>query len=159
MFFLFERFLLRNADSSVEMVPYRNRPILAKVIEVYDGDTCKVVYLIGAKKVKVSIRLLGIDCPEIRGGQPIETAAALAIRNYVRSLILGKVLRIRLYKHDKYGGRIVGDVYLDKRKTLSDHLIQRGLAVEYGGQKKDPWTHGACKSIYDSLNKYIERTE
>jgi endonuclease YncB( thermonuclease family) len=40
--------------------------------------------------------------------------------------------------HDKYGGRVLGDVFLDG-KRLSEMLIANGFARRYHGEKKSSW--------------------
>lgn len=150
---LWEKWRLSKQESdSVELIPRMKKPIRAKIIEVYDGDTCKVVYRFGRKYFKISIRIGGIDTPEIRGGSQNETKAAEQIRDHVRELILGKIKYIYIEKWDKYGGRVVGDVFLNgKNKPLSGYLLQRGLAKKYDGSKKEEWTDAQCKNILKKI--------
>jgi endonuclease YncB( thermonuclease family) len=40
--------------------------IQAKITNVYDADTCRAVFYLDNKLVKYTVRLKGIDTPEIR---------------------------------------------------------------------------------------------
>lgn len=140
-------------DKEVENVPRMNKIIKAKVIDVYDGDTCKVIYRYGTKPIKISIRIQGIDTPEIKTPNKYEKEAAIKIRDLVRKKILGKILYIKLIKWDKYGGRVVGDVFLSgKKNNLSNFLLSKNLAKPYTGNKKDTWTDYECKKIISFFN-------
>lgn len=144
--------LKRKDPASVPLIPCVDRFIKAKIIDVYDGDTCKVIFRYGSKYFKISIRIKGIDTPEMKGGSEIEKEAATRIRNYARFLLLGKIKYIRIEKWDKYGGRVVGDVFLHKKeKPFSQHLLQKNLAKAYNGEKKQVWTNAQCKNIIHRL--------
>ena len=50
----------------------------------------------------------------------------------------GKVIKVAIYKWDKFGGRVLGDVIIDG-KSLRHALIEKGYAREYYGDKKESW--------------------
>jgi endonuclease YncB( thermonuclease family) len=50
----------------------------------------------------------------------------------------GKVIKVAIYKWDKFGGRVLGDVIIDG-KSLRHALIAKGYAREYYGDKKESW--------------------
>jgi endonuclease YncB( thermonuclease family) len=60
---------------------------------------------------RLSVRLNGIDTPEIKGKNDDEKEAAKAARNALSNLIYGKQIRLENIKSEKYG-RILADVYL-----------------------------------------------
>ena len=107
----------------------------------YDGDTCTFT-LPGVHPLfgeRVSVRLAGIDTPEIRGQCQKETALAMQARNLARRM-LGQARRIDLLaaEHGKYF-RIVARVLADG-KDIGQTLLDRGMAVEYdGGTKNKKW--------------------
>lgn len=68
-----------------------------KVIRVYDGDTITIETPIGTTP---SLRLVGVDTPEINASSPAEKARAIAARNYLRNLILGKHIFITFEKSE-----------------------------------------------------------
>lgn len=105
------------------------------VVKVYDGDTITVVAklkLDGSPYYKFSVRLNGIDTPEMRG--PDRDKAVLA-RDALSSLVLHKIVRLENVKTEKYG-RLLADIYVDEIHVNS-WLIQEGYAKPYFGGKKE----------------------
>lgn len=101
----------------------------AKVISVYDGDTCKIIADLGfGVSKKMTIRLYGINTPELRGE---EREQGLISRDYVRELILNKEVIIETQK-DKTGkyGRYLATIYIDGI-NLNEKLVTEGYAKEY----------------------------
>ena len=63
----------------------------AKVTKVYDGDTLTVeAYPWPGLEAKASVRVDGVDTPEIRGKCEAEKQKAIEARDYVKSLTLDK---------------------------------------------------------------------
>ncbi len=88
---------------------------------------------------KISVRIAGIDTPEIKGKCLKETTLAMQARNLVRRM-LGQARRIDLLdtERGKYF-RIVATVLADGT-DIGQTLIDRGMAVEYdGGKKTKEW--------------------
>lgn len=111
-----------------------------EVRSVYDGDTFKVTIksvhpLIGDK---VSIRVAGVDTPELRAKCDKEKKLAILAKQYtVQFLRSANVVELRNIERGKYF-RIVADVYADGR-SLTNELLSRGLGVPYDGGKKVNW--------------------
>jgi len=107
----------------------------------YDGDTCTFTIpgvhpLFGEE---ISVRIAGIDTPEIKGKCLKETALAMQARNLARHM-LGQARRIDLLdaERGKYF-RIVARLLADG-KDVGQTLIDHGMAVEYdGGTKSYDW--------------------
>lgn len=66
-----------------------------KVIRIYDGDTITIETPIGTTP---SLRLLGVDTPEIKASTQAEKNRAIAARQYLRDLILNKYVFITFEK-------------------------------------------------------------
>jgi endonuclease YncB( thermonuclease family) len=113
---------------------------VSSVVSVYDGDTIKVNIsgypdIIGKA---VSIRVKGIDTPEMRDKRPKIKKLAKKARQFVLSRVRSaKVIELKNVKRGKYF-RIVADVYING-VNLGDELIKAGLAKRYGGKKKAKW--------------------
>lgn len=108
----------------------------AYVTDVYDGDTITVSIDLGFNNwaVRQKIRLLGINTPEVRGP---EKESGIKVRDYVRSLILEKVVVLRTIKDkkDKYG-RYLGEIYYSTENeegltSLNVHLLEQDMADAY----------------------------
>jgi endonuclease YncB( thermonuclease family) len=92
-------------------------------------------------KPQLSLRVLGVDTPE-KGGRaacPAEAAAAEKASAFTKNLVANaKKIQIELKEHDKFGGRVLGDLIVDGQK-LSELLIKNGHARAYFGEKKQSW--------------------
>ena len=96
----------------------------AIVTSVYDGDTLKVSATIWPGITWAgSVRVLGVDTPEIRGKCPEEKAKAIAAREFVKLTIrkhsIGDEVVLHNVKLGKYAGRVLADVeFYDESATL-----------------------------------------
>lgn len=99
-------------------------------LRVIDGDTMEVNVDLGFHtwQRKVSIRLLGINCPE---KNTLEGKDALAfVQKLVADTPLGWILES--FKPDKYGNRWDGRLYMPTTgKCLNDLLIETGHAKPF----------------------------
>jgi micrococcal nuclease len=136
--------LLERIDpKTVPKVPFQDQIINARIEEIYDGDTVKIIILFGDIPVRFSLRILGIDTPEIKHGEgriSTEHHAAIKVRDYMRSLFQLNIANICIRDWDKYGGRVLGDLFLPTGENVSEILISGGWARPYRGEKKKPWT-------------------
>lgn len=112
--------------------------IYAKVYKVYDGDTISVIFRWHRQYIKTSCRILGLDTPEIRTKNLEEKKLGIEVRDFLRSLILDKVVKIKLYHNDKYGRPLI-DVFTEDDKSIKDILIEKKFAKPYNGGRKEPW--------------------
>jgi micrococcal nuclease len=116
-----------------------------QVIKVYDGDTITIAAKLpynDSLLYRFSIRLNGIDSPEIKGSSEDEKTAAQASKLALENLILHKYVVLKNKSTEKYG-RILADVYIVYEKNDKLHLnkwmLDNRYAVEYdGGTKKAP---------------------
>jgi len=153
--------MLRSLYSScVSDVPNENVDTLGKITKVYDGDTCTCIFLHDNQvPMKINIRLCEIDAPEIKSDYELERTAALLVKNIVSNLILDKIVKIKISKWDKYGGRVIGDIYLpNSDMTISHYLLDKKLVKEYYGKKKELWTDSELNNIIlfaeNEINKF-----
>jgi len=92
---------------------------IGRVESVHDGDTLKVQH---GEKVE-TIRLAGIDCPELAQSHGKEA------RDWLGQLVLGHDVRIKEEGRDRYG-RTIADVFLG-RLWINQAVVERGLAWHY----------------------------
>ena len=123
-----------------------------RVIKVYDGDTITIASKVPNLKhsliYKFSVRLNGIDSPEIKSNNKDEKTIAIKARNALSNKILQKDVYLKNIKKEKYG-RLLCDVYLDK-ENINEWMIEERYAVNYdGGTKNSPdsWV------VYNEQNK------
>lgn len=112
-----------------------------KYVDNYDGDTVKV-NIEGVHPIighNISIRIRGIDTPEIRGGCLKERTLAKEAKELVKNILTNADdIVLKDIRRGKYF-RIVADIYADG-VNISEILLDKGLAViYYGGTKVKDW--------------------
>ena len=107
----------------------------ATVVSVTDGDTIKVDAFPWPRiTIRVSVRIDGIDTPEIRGKCEREKEMALAARDAVVELVGGGKVVLGNVRHGKYAGRVVARVVLPDGREVGEEMLRRGLARSYDGR-------------------------
>ena len=114
-----------------------------EIIRVSDGDTIVISapYLPKPLKPELAVRIYGVDTPEKghRAQCAQENEQALKASQYTTQLIKnGKKIQVTLYKWDKFGGRVLGDIIVDGESVRAG-LIKNGHAREYYGEAKQTW--------------------
>lgn len=114
-----------------------------EITRVIDGDTVEIAvdFLPEPLPPKLSIRVMGIDTPEKapRAKCDAEAAKAKLASEFTKSAVqLATEIDVQIKTWDKYGGRVLGDVYLDGH-SLAEMLIEAGLARPYKGESKSSW--------------------
>ena len=111
-----------------------------RVIKCYDGDTITIASYLPYKDselYKFTVRINGIDCPEIKSKCVSEKDCAQIAKKCVEDKILHKMVRLENVSLEKYG-RILADVCIDDI-SIGPWLVNQHLAVRYdGGTKKSP---------------------
>ena len=108
---------------------------------VHDGDTVarSTAHVWPGVSVFVSVRLRGIDTPELNGDCPRERAAAVAARDALRALVENaERVEVRDPEHDRYAGRVVGTLLLDGEDAAA-LLLAAGHGVPYDGGRRPRW--------------------
>lgn len=109
-----------------------------KFLHNYDGDTIQfsipdVHPLLGQK---ISVRVLGLDTPEVKGKLPCEKEVARTAQRFVESILKNaKVINLEDVSRDKYF-RILATVKADGQ-SLTDILLKNRLAYSYNGKTKE----------------------
>jgi len=108
---------------------------------VYDGDTFySDLCALPVPLNKVSVRIAGIDTPEIRTTCLSEKAAGLAAKAKLEELFAGQnVVVVKNVEWDKYGGRVGGNVFLENGTDVAAKMIESGLARPYNGGARESW--------------------
>jgi micrococcal nuclease len=113
------------------------------ITRVIDGDTVEIAvdFLPSPLPPKLSIRVMGIDTPEKAPRAQCDAEAELAKKAsaFTKNAVANALeIDVVILKWDKYGGRVLGEVYLD-HQSLSESLISAGLARPYKGEAKSSW--------------------
>lgn len=132
--FLILPFLLLHSPTFAKSFGDYNNAIY---IRNYDGDTItfNLPSLHPIVGEKISIRVNGIDTPEIRGKCEKEKYDAKQAQEMVADILKdAERINLKNMKRGKYF-RIAADVYVDG-ENLADILIDAGMAIRYEGGKK-----------------------
>ena len=125
-----------------------------RLIDIYDGDTVKVILPTFNSYYKFTIRLNGIDTCEIKCKDKILQENAIKARDRVLELLTNNKINtkkdiknllesdvflvwVECLNNDKYG-RILANIYKDKneKKSISEILLEEKLAYSYEGKTK-----------------------
>lgn len=106
-----------------------------RIIKVYDADTITIAFYMDKILYRMSVRLNGIDTPEMKGKTTAEKDAAIIAKNKVSEMVLNKVVTLRNVKLEKYG-RLLADVYIGDLH-LNQYLLDNKYAVPYDGGTKE----------------------
>lgn len=113
----------------------------ARVVDVYDGDTIRVVIFRRNEKQQHRVRMLGYDSPEKKPrlnvqNREAEIKAALRARDVLIRKIHQprQLVRLECGKFDKYG-RLLGTIHVDG-VNVNQWMIKNEFGVPYGGGTK-----------------------
>ena len=113
----------------------------ALVIKDYDGDTLTVGFRHGSsnRTVRSSVRIRGIDTPELRSKSEEEKKMASVARSRLENATMRKVVTLISPESDKYG-RLLCDLSTDDITSISQYMLQaKDICREYDGGKREPW--------------------
>uniref|UniRef100_A0A6C0LF39 TNase-like domain-containing protein n=1 Tax=viral metagenome TaxID=1070528 RepID=A0A6C0LF39_9ZZZZ len=125
-----------------------------RLVEIYDGDTVKVVLNAFGSYYKFTIRLNGIDTCEMKSKDKVLQEYGVKARDRLFEILTDKrvitkndiktILDTDVYlvwveccAKDKYG-RVLANIYKNKddNKSVSDILLDEKLAYKYEGKTK-----------------------
>lgn len=157
--------LVDSIDSEINTFSLNGQKILAKITSVYDADTVKAVFYLDNNLVKFTLRLEGIDTPEIRPKKTVENRDeeikhAKKARNRLIQLCTDvnieldcdqpkkniqklvdlnkKTITIKCGEFDKYG-RLLATLECPECENINNKLIEENYAKKYSGGKKEKW--------------------
>ena len=142
--------------NNIESRTFDGLTCLAKLVSIYDGDTFKIIMglISGELFYLYSVRLAGIDTPEVRPTQDtpdreLHKKAGLYVKELLRMAFPeGTIFYIDFQKEEKYG-RLLGTICTTKKSwlgTIKKHrnicqgLLDMHLALPYKGQSKSPFS-------------------
>jgi uncharacterized protein YjbI with pentapeptide repeats/endonuclease YncB( thermonuclease family) len=102
------------------------RPIIARVLEVSDGDTFALQAepkFWGQLPFPGRARLIGLNAPDL--GDPGGEDA----KDYVQNRLLGRRVSVQVGRDPLDGGRRLVYIWMTKTRTLNEDLLARGLAT------------------------------
>ena len=165
--------LINTKNKDLEEFTLNNLKTECKVVDIYDADTCKIIFFFNNKLVKFNCRLENIDTPELRPSKKnpnriLEKIAAQRARNRLIQLCTDikitleekltrkkkknimdqnkKILILECKEFDKYG-RLLISLNCQKNGCINQILVKEGFANEYFGGKKKEFTFNKIPEI------------
>ncbi len=124
-------------------------PVAADVVEVIDGDTIAVrAHIWPGHIVETRVRLDRVDTPETRrpdceAEREAGYQATAFTQNWIAAHPEVTLHQVRL---GSFAGRVIADMQdADTQESLSDALLEAGLATVYG--EDGPWCQTAPVSV------------
>ena len=102
---------------------------------MYDGDTITIATFLYDNPYRFSVRLNGIDTPEMKITS--EKDRAIIARDELRKRVMNQIVTLRNISLEKYG-RILADVYLGD-ECMNTWMLDHGYAKPYHGGHKESW--------------------
>ena len=116
-------------------------PVPVQLIRVIDGDTVLVeVRPWFGHRFEVSVRLYGIDAPELNGRCDSEKNKAQQAKSMLEQLLEGQEIVLRHVQKGKYFGRVIAKLEVGSGVDLSQYLLKSGLVRVYL-KKRRGWCH------------------
>ena len=129
--------------------------------EVIDGDTIRAVLDLGYSCYKnVTIRLVGIDTPELKSMNTLEQEAAKMSKQVINKLLemaWDGQIDLESESVDVYG-RPLGRIYLHKFNCdLAKTLINLKAARYYtGSNARNPWQNQDLAILNENCSKFLQ---
>lgn len=115
-------------------------PVEARVLRVVDGDTFVAEALVWpGQSVRVSVRIRGIDAPEMRSRCVLEKQAAIRARDMLEHLVGGSPVRLTNIGGGKYYGRVLADVTNADGNEIAPALLGRDMVRAYSGGRRSAY--------------------
>jgi endonuclease YncB( thermonuclease family) len=112
-------------------------PVEARVLRVIDGDSFVAeAHVWPGHVVNVSVRIRGIDAPEIRSRCAAEREAAETARAALEAMIASGPVTMTRIGGGKYYGRVLADVTAHDGRRVANAMIARAHAQPYAGGRR-----------------------
>lgn len=129
-------------NEQVKPLSLDNIQTFAKITEVHDGDSVTAIFPFCGINYKWKCRLYGIDTPVLKSKNAKEQLHAIEARDYLRTLILNKIVHIKCHKFDKYGRILITIDSLNLVvKDVVSNMVQLGFGHVYKGGTKEKWIY------------------
>jgi endonuclease YncB( thermonuclease family) len=134
----------------IPLFSFENKLLIARIVDVYDGDTCTLLFEYNGEIMKYKARAMGYDCAEMKPkkddpNRDQEKKLAQAAKTRFIELIGGidGIVQVKCLEFDKYG-RILCYIYkinddVEKSESVNAMMIKEGHGKAYDGGTKEGW--------------------
>ena len=136
--------IYKEHDKSTDFFSLNGTKCWGRVVDIYDGDTIKVVLPFDQRSFyKFNARLYGIDTPELKSDDEKIKKLGLKAKERLAQLIGWEkegttvaVVWVECLEWDKYGRLLINIRENPGGESFGDTLIKEKLAYAYDGGKK-----------------------
>jgi endonuclease YncB( thermonuclease family) len=137
----YKKYKLDKTDTTIPVFSLNGHSTLCRVIDVYDGDTCTVIFEWDGKMRKFKCRCSGYDSPEMKPRLNIENRADIIVKAKLAKKRLQELtnvcIRIKCLEFDKYG-RLLAELYtFYTNEHINQIMIDEGHGYVYNGGTKN----------------------
>lgn len=139
--------VLQNSDyKSGKPITFTGKHV-AKIVKVYDGDTCTANVLYKGEIVRLRVRMLGYDSAEISSKDTSERTKAQQAKQALTDMVFCKIVLLDCHGLDKYG-RVLANIHTATHNTanashckfnidtVNNKMLSDGHGVPYSGGKR-----------------------
>jgi len=139
--YYYKRYKLYKADANIPVFSLDGYSTISRVVDVYDGDTCTVIFEWEGKMRKFKCRCSGYDSPEMKPRLNIENRADIIVKAKLAKTRLQELtnvcIRIKCLEFDKYG-RLLAELYtFYTNEHINQIMIDEGHGYVYNGGTKN----------------------
>lgn len=125
----------------------------AYVTKIVDGDTLHVIIKFRGVYDTHTLRLIGIDTPEIHQCSPREKAIGEKVKNWLTPLV-GQRITVVVSNKREHFGRLLGQIILPCQKDLCEHMLSLGLGKAYDGKRaRVPFTPQELTNVERAIRR------
>ena len=136
---------LLQADKSIKYFSFEGIKCKARIVDIYDGDTCTIVFNYKGDLIKYKARCFGYDSAEMKPLKSIENREehikkAHEDKEFFSKLVMynNGICDVELLNFDKYGRILVKFFGENKNISINDIMIKNNHGYAYdGGRKKN----------------------
>lgn len=121
-----------------------------RITKVHDGDTWRAIFKFRGAFHTFTLRLDGLDTPEIHHSSSLHQTTGYAIRAYLKQFE-GKLCKIHCRGTDKYG-RVLAVVFYQNH-SINQSLLERQWANAYDGRRKHIFSDSMLTLIKDDVTR------
>lgn len=120
---------------------FNGKQFLAKIVDYYDGDTVRAVFMFGDQMMQYKCRMIGYDSPEMK---PLKSnpdrlkikADALTAKKALIDKIGDELVTIECGEFDKYGRILVTIILRSTGENINQWMLDNQYGVVYNGGAK-----------------------
>jgi endonuclease YncB( thermonuclease family) len=151
---------LMDCNNDVDLFTLSGMEVVAKIVDIYDGDSFKACFYYNGCLTKFICRCYGYDCPEMHPKKDSPNRSQEKIWAHIAKRAFINVIKpdqrlvhLKIGDFDKYG-RLLATIFVDDLDiSVNQYMIDNGYAKAYYGQRKEKFIVFRPKKFRIQLKK------